>query len=547
MNLIKKLSLLSLIVGLGIVFIPNNLQAAGVLKRFKQAEALFDKKDYQAAISAYLGIIKSYPSHEPSRIKVARSYFKLGKLDLSYEVFAAISLDRLDAEASYEAGQVFLRKEKYDQAERALRRVPQGHSLFDLASYYGGVAAAKKRNYRESLSLFEQAVVLPGKLVRSKRAYQKLAQEKLLQEQKKRDELAERQRRKEAERQSKAQLRNRSPRKPASVPVEGFFKGDKAIGVVSDFIAQTQDFSGDLTANTDRSEVGVEGRLGHSFYVGDRKKKHHIFANAVVRSSGLNLKGKVLPIVADPALTYRTELMNLTQASSLTSALVQVGPEWNIGQNAWIGLLAQYEAFSLGSDDGPTNASLPRFTLSLGQKALNYSIRLRLETYTQNFDEAKRLEQAFEHFEFSFHLNKRLTLGVGVELSQFKYTSGQDTDGPDWYTRATGRFVYAFTPALMIDIVGYYQQIEGDQFNFLTDPNGTPVDQINFSHIGAGSLAKLSLSLGEWLSASLQAATHSRDDQGLDGLTDTQKRALKAEYPTFLFDISGQINASFHF
>ena len=100
-------------------------QSGGILKRFKKAEALFSQKKYDAAISSYLAILKTYPGHEPSRIGVARGYFKLGKYDKSYDVFSQLSFERLEPESAYEAGQVFLRKEKLDQAQRVLRRIPQ--------------------------------------------------------------------------------------------------------------------------------------------------------------------------------------------------------------------------------------------------------------------------------------------------------------------------------------------------------------------------------------------------------------------------------------
>ena len=409
------------------------------------------------------------------------------------------------------------------------------------------MAAAKQKNYRESLSLFEQAVVLPSKLIRSKRVYQKFSQEKLLKEQSRKEELLNQEKRREAEKIAKSQDRKLRRRRPAVV-VEGFYPAKSKIGTYADLASQGQDFSEEATGNADRVEAGLYTLIGRNFYIGERAKKSNIFAQVDLHAGIVNSKNRVRDIVAGPEQTFKNLIINEHSSESLVRAKLSVGPEWNIGDNAWLGIIAQYTEYASTAGDG-LRASLPHFILSLGQKAEGYSIQMKIEALVQNLDEAKRLDQTYEFIEFKSHINSRMSLGLTVELSQFKYNNQQiNVDGPDWYNRGSGSFFYYFTPALGIELKGYYQQVQGNQYNRLVDPqDGTLLRQIVFSHTDVGSVAKLNLSLNGWLSINAQAAAYNRDVQDIAGYQRNEKLALALEFPTFLTEFSGSINAFYQF
>ena len=157
----------------------------GMLKLYKKATILYDQQKYDDAISIYSRILKTYPGHEPSRTYIAKSLYRLGRSNQAYKVFAQLKLDNLDPETSYEYGQTFFRKKKFETAYKAFKRIPNGHPLFDLSSYYGGVCAIRMKKYSEALDLFDQAVVLPSKLMASKKTLQKQTEEIVLNQQRK--------------------------------------------------------------------------------------------------------------------------------------------------------------------------------------------------------------------------------------------------------------------------------------------------------------------------------------------------------------------------
>ena len=158
-------------------------QRAGILRLYRNASSLYDKRKYTEAIDVYNKILRLYPSHQPSLIYRAKSLYRLGKYKQSYKAFRQLVLGSLDPETKFEYGQVHFRQKKYSEAFEAFQQVPSGHQLFDLASYYGGVSALKSRQYSESVNSFAQAVVLPSKLMKSKKLLQKQAEQLMLEEQ----------------------------------------------------------------------------------------------------------------------------------------------------------------------------------------------------------------------------------------------------------------------------------------------------------------------------------------------------------------------------
>ncbi|NBQ54846.1 MAG: hypothetical protein EBU49_14870, partial [Proteobacteria bacterium] len=136
------------------------------------------------ALLAFDQILKRYPAYEPNKKMLARTLYKLDRYPESWTFFSKINPAMLDPDAAYEFGVVSFNARQFDASLVALRRVPDGHALHDLACYYGGLAALKLKRYEESEAMFEQAQVLPDRFARSRGLYLKHVQQlRLLQEQ----------------------------------------------------------------------------------------------------------------------------------------------------------------------------------------------------------------------------------------------------------------------------------------------------------------------------------------------------------------------------
>ena len=158
--------------------------AGGVTAMFARGLQHFEAGKFQDALLAFDQILKRYPAYEPNKKMLARTLYKLDRFPESWTFFSKINPATLDPDAAYEFGVVSFNARQFDASLVALRRVPAGHGLHDLACYYGGLAALKLKRYEESEAMFEQAQVLPDRLARSRGLYLKHVQQlRLLQEQ----------------------------------------------------------------------------------------------------------------------------------------------------------------------------------------------------------------------------------------------------------------------------------------------------------------------------------------------------------------------------
>ena len=156
----------------------------GVTAMYGRGLQLFEAGKYQEALVAFDQILKRYPAYEPNKKMLARTLYTLDRYPEAWTFFSKINPATLDPDAAYAFGVVAFNARQFDAALIALRRVPDGHGLHDLACYYGGLAALKLKRYEESEAMFEQAQVLPDRLARSRGLYLKHVQQlRLLQEQ----------------------------------------------------------------------------------------------------------------------------------------------------------------------------------------------------------------------------------------------------------------------------------------------------------------------------------------------------------------------------
>ena len=145
---------------------------------FDSAQRLFDGGKYSDALNAYENLLRKYSGHMPAQIQMAKTLYRLDRIKEAQVLFARINPkdQDLDAETSYEYGWSFYTIKAWDGALVGMQRVPAGHSLFDLANYYGAISAIKLKRYDLAEDMLDKAVVLPDKLAKSRTMYIKHVQ-----------------------------------------------------------------------------------------------------------------------------------------------------------------------------------------------------------------------------------------------------------------------------------------------------------------------------------------------------------------------------------
>ena len=145
----------------------------GVVAKFNSGMTLFNGGKFEEALLVFSALHKEFPAHEPTIIQYGKTLYRLDRIEESYNLFARINPQYLDPETSYEYGYSFYIQSHFDGALYSFQRVPAGHPLYDLASYYGSMCAIRMKKYALAEELLDKAVVLPDKLARSKTLYQK--------------------------------------------------------------------------------------------------------------------------------------------------------------------------------------------------------------------------------------------------------------------------------------------------------------------------------------------------------------------------------------
>ncbi len=217
----------------------------GVRKMFLAAEKLYRKGQYGAAMSAFANLLRYYPQHMPSILLYAKSAYRLDRVKDAYSLFTRVDVNSLDPETSYEYGLAFFSQKKFAGSLNGFRRIPQGHPLYDLANYYGGISAIKIRNYELAQAMMERAVVLPDKLVASRSLYLKHLKKILLM---KESDKLKKQRLKEKNRLKKRKGRKSKPPKTTKKPLvyehNGWKGRDNNASIKVKQVIQDSDFHG---------------------------------------------------------------------------------------------------------------------------------------------------------------------------------------------------------------------------------------------------------------------------------------------------------------
>ena len=150
---------------------PFNLRAV-----LETANRYYETGRLNDALIGYSAILQRYPAHTAAIVQSAKIYYRMDRYTEAGQLFSRVAVTELDPETSYEYGWSHFNLHNYDAALRGFQRVPPGHSLADLANYYGGIAAIKLRRFDVAEDMLEKALVLPDKLAKSRGLYLKHVQ-----------------------------------------------------------------------------------------------------------------------------------------------------------------------------------------------------------------------------------------------------------------------------------------------------------------------------------------------------------------------------------
>ncbi len=163
----------------------QQVSKANVRKMFAAGLALFKARKFNQALIVFDRTLRQFPNHQPTIQLFAKALYRLDRIPESYQMFSKLNLNSLDIETSYEYALSHFWMRQYQPALAGFQRIPEGNALFDLANYYGGIAALKLTRLLEAETMIEKAVVLPLKLAKSRKNYLKHIQAlKLLYEKK---------------------------------------------------------------------------------------------------------------------------------------------------------------------------------------------------------------------------------------------------------------------------------------------------------------------------------------------------------------------------
>jgi hypothetical protein len=249
---------------------PKNVSAL-----FREGKKAFDEGEFAQASGIFHRLLKIQPNHQPTLLLYARASYKLERIDEAYYLFTRVNPQLLDGDAAYEYAHTFFQKQQFGPALAAFRKVPEKHALGDLARYYGGVSAAKLRQYDEAEDLMKRAVVLPEREAKTRALYLKhiarlkelqakkaLASERALERERMKIELQLAERAAEIDALTVKARGQQSPAETAPYRHQGFQEVLKAVNAGVRGKIQTVDYSGLNTERFDLRQIFLQVQGG---------------------------------------------------------------------------------------------------------------------------------------------------------------------------------------------------------------------------------------------------------------------------------------------
>lgn len=392
--------------------------AATVQKNFRKGQEAYEAKRYEEAEALLNPILVKQPDHIPTKTLLVRVLYQLKKLPEANTICQDLDIATLDPDTSYECGQAAFRSNNFGLALPAFKNIPNGHTLYDLAGYYGGISAFKKGEFQTAVDMLQQAVVLPSKLVRSQKLYRKEAERQLLIQQK--QEL-----RAGAEIAANGSVRS-IPETPYSI-----LNNRSAVALVPQHLVQTSE--SEKLVSEEHAMTSTELRLDVGSKTSfSRGSNHRLWRIGLSAASVRNAEDEI-PVLPSPEQSMRLAVAKAHQPESLISGRLEGAYEWSLGVHSSTGV--KLGAFAVVADADFVKSILyaPYLHLFIAQKNEFIRTFFAVEAYPQFDDEKQQVSETRQLGRVGLALPEEFFLNLRGELSEFSYNV--KVDGPNW----TGR------------------------------------------------------------------------------------------------------------
>ena len=145
----------------------------------QQGMALYNQGAYAKSAQLFRQILAQDAKYMQAKVYLARSLYRMNKLDASLKLFAELNPKDLDGQTVYEYALTHFIHKQYAKALDGFVLVPANDPLFDLASLYGAISAYRLKKYERASDLIAKAVVLPNHLIKMRARYKTYITENL--------------------------------------------------------------------------------------------------------------------------------------------------------------------------------------------------------------------------------------------------------------------------------------------------------------------------------------------------------------------------------
>ena len=509
---------------------------AKLIRRYlKRAESLYDRSEYEAALVIFAKVLKLEDSHPVARLKMAKSLYKIARFDDAFRMFRIIGLSNLDPDSAYEYAQSALKTKDFEVALSAFEAIPQGHPLFDLANYYGAICAANLKRYEKARDLMKQALVLPSKLVASRKAYMSHFEEVLQREQKQRDEELAAERENQAQKNSgaadQAQAEFESKPNPAKTLWNDRLIPQNRIAIGLEQTDQALDFNEQRTLNQSAGRFYIHLDLNPQIDLSDAKDQSSIWLSTMNFHLQLKNKNTIIHPVAGSVLDEQIERLETAyqsvDAPTLFAAHIKTGPAWK-SQNSTLTHLGAELLSTIQEFDSSKSLLQARAFLALGfdrnnlQGFIHGAYGGAQNNGTQEFTLSELI------LNLKWYLGPYFRLNGHGRFQQFSYIIA-NTNGPDWNLRTALELGYSASQRLQILLGAHSDIISGQRLHEFEG-----IEVVGFDQSNTGGHLSIQASVWNRLQLNLSAKAENRLVSNLTPDNNETRNALATAYASYI-------------
>ncbi len=504
-------------------------------KQLKMASDFYDNKKFDEAIDILGEVLQKQADNLPAKILLARCLYQRNRFADVHKLLQGVDPELLDPDVRYEGAQAAFRENDLAAALTGFRSVPEGHPLYDLAGYYGGIAAFKKGEYENAIELFEHAVVLPSKLVRSRKLYLKESERLLVQKQKPNP-------------QAPVDTTPTPPPSPSLTPGVGpqpstslpppvmeeankdrsyrSFRPIRSLSLTPRYTLQEHETADNHV--TDHTIKSGELRLSLGFSEASSERSAHYLLQAHASIMALEGASGERPLLGDARTEQRLALTAKESPQSMIYSEAFGGIEWPLGSIGTGGLMlgAFVHSVEMIADASVYSPWLSLF-MALHNNWLEGSINL--SAFAPYLDGDLQYSNTRESGRVQIDLPAHFLIGMQLESSQYNYPNAK-TDGRDWLVRGLVELGFQMDNNFSLFFGTFYETSRN-----IKTIDVEPKQQLSYAETIQGFSARAELALFSFLKLGLQAQNASLQYADLNPNKAVYDEAFR---PTYIQGIS---------